>query len=102
MPIFSGCSLRSLKPLHYKLSRLTWITCTLNQSGTEQVLVSQWIEILPTDQAVALEVKYDPKTLQIITANDGRLFWTRSAKRKDYMYPDHTPYSAQKPIAQDL
>lgn len=41
-----------------------------NQSGTEQVLVSQWTEILPTDQVVALQVKYDPKTLQIITADD--------------------------------
>jgi hypothetical protein len=41
-----------------------------NQSGTEQVLVSQWTEILPTDQVAALEVRYDPKTLQIITAND--------------------------------
>lgn len=42
-----------------------------NQSGTEQVIVfSQWTEILPTDQIAALEVKYDPKTLQIITADD--------------------------------
>jgi hypothetical protein len=41
-----------------------------NQSGTEQVMVSQWTEILPTDQVAALEVKYDPKTLQIITADD--------------------------------
>ncbi len=41
-----------------------------NQSGTEQVPVSQWTEILPTDQVAALEVRYDPKTLQIITAND--------------------------------
>lgn len=41
-----------------------------NQNGTEQVPISQWIEILPTDQVAALEVKYDPKTLQIITADD--------------------------------
>lgn len=42
-----------------------------NQSGTEQVIpFSQWTEILPTDQVAALEVKYDPKTLQIITADD--------------------------------
>ncbi|MEO6202875.1 MAG: hypothetical protein ABIP82_06625, partial [Nitrospirales bacterium] len=41
-----------------------------NQKGTEQAIISQWTEILPTDQVAALEVKYDPKTLQIITAVD--------------------------------
>ncbi len=41
-----------------------------DQSGKEQVLVSQWTEILPTDQIAAIEVKYDPKTLQIITPAD--------------------------------
>lgn len=42
-----------------------------NQSGAEQqVPFSQWTEILPTDQVAALEVRYDPKTLQIITADD--------------------------------
>jgi hypothetical protein len=41
-----------------------------DQSGTEQALVSQWTEILPTDQVAALEVRYDPKTLQIITPAD--------------------------------
>lgn len=41
-----------------------------DQSGVEQVLVSQWTEILPTDQVAALEVTYDPKTLQIITPSD--------------------------------
>ncbi|MGZ3303681.1 MAG: hypothetical protein ACXVBG_22620, partial [Isosphaeraceae bacterium] len=34
-------------------------------AGTEQTIFSQWMEILPTDQIVALEVEYDPKTLQI-------------------------------------
>jgi hypothetical protein len=36
-----------------------------DQDGTEQVMFSQWMEILPTDQVVALQVEYDPKTLQI-------------------------------------
>jgi hypothetical protein len=32
---------------------------------TEQAIFSQWIELLPTDQVAALEVEYDPKTLQV-------------------------------------
>jgi hypothetical protein len=28
-------------------------------------MFSQWMEILPTDQIAALEVEYDPKTLQV-------------------------------------
>lgn len=36
-----------------------------DESGTIASIVSQWTEILPTDQIVALEVEYDPKTLQI-------------------------------------
>jgi hypothetical protein len=36
-----------------------------DQDGTEQAIFSQWMEILPTDQVAALEVEYDPKTLQI-------------------------------------
>jgi hypothetical protein len=36
-----------------------------DQDGTDQVVFSQWMEILPTDQVVALSVEYDPKTLQI-------------------------------------
>src|SRR5262249_7083689 len=36
-----------------------------DQPGTEQALVSQWMEILPTDQVAAVEVEYDPKTLQV-------------------------------------
>jgi hypothetical protein len=36
-----------------------------NQDGTDQAIFSQWMEILPTDQVVALEVEYDPKTLQV-------------------------------------
>jgi hypothetical protein len=36
-----------------------------DQDGTEQVIFSQWMEIMPTDQIVALQVEYDPKTLQI-------------------------------------
>lgn len=36
-----------------------------NQEGTDQAIFSQWMEILPTDQIVALEVDYDPKTLQV-------------------------------------
>lgn len=36
-----------------------------NQSGVKQVIFSQWMEILPTDQVAALEVEYDPKTLQV-------------------------------------
>jgi hypothetical protein len=31
----------------------------------EQAIFSQWMEILPTDQVAALEVEYDPKTLQV-------------------------------------
>ena len=34
--------------------------------ATEQAIISQWMEILPTDQVAALAVKYDPKTLQIV------------------------------------
>jgi hypothetical protein len=36
-----------------------------DQSGTEQAIFSQWTEILPTDQVAALQVEYDPKTLQV-------------------------------------
>lgn len=36
-----------------------------NQERTDQAIFSQWMEILPTDQVVALEVEYDPKTLQV-------------------------------------
>jgi hypothetical protein len=36
-----------------------------DQDGTEPVIFSQWIEILPTDQIAALQVEYDPKTLQV-------------------------------------
>lgn len=36
-----------------------------DQSGTDPAIFSQWMEILPTDQIAALEVEYDPKTLQI-------------------------------------
>jgi len=32
---------------------------------TKQSIISQWMEILPTDQIAALEVEYDPKTLRI-------------------------------------
>jgi len=41
-----------------------------DQDGTEQVIFSQWIEILPTDQVAALEVEYDPKTLQVRVPED--------------------------------
>ena len=34
--------------------------------ATEQSIFSQWLEILPTDQVAALEVEYDPKTLQVM------------------------------------
>lgn len=34
-------------------------------AGTEQAIFSQWMEILSADQVVALQVEYDPKTLQI-------------------------------------
>jgi hypothetical protein len=36
-----------------------------NQDGKEQPIFSQWTEILPTDQVAALEVEYDPLTLQV-------------------------------------
>jgi hypothetical protein len=36
-----------------------------NQAGTDQPIFSQWMEILPTDQVAAVEVEYDPKTLQV-------------------------------------
>jgi hypothetical protein len=35
------------------------------EAGTEQTIFSQWMEILPTDQVAALQVEYDPKTLQV-------------------------------------
>jgi len=36
-----------------------------NQDGKEQVIYTQWIEILPTEQVAAVEVEYDPVTLQV-------------------------------------
>jgi hypothetical protein len=36
-----------------------------DQDGDRQAIFSQWMEILPTDQVAALEVEYDPKTLQV-------------------------------------
>lgn len=39
-----------------------------NQDGKEQTIFSQWTEILPTDQVAALEVEYDPVTLQVKVA----------------------------------
>lgn len=36
-----------------------------DQDGTEQAIISQWMEILPTDQVAALQVEYDPKTLTV-------------------------------------
>jgi hypothetical protein len=36
-----------------------------DQNGTEQPIFAQWTEILPTDQVAALEVEYDPITLQV-------------------------------------
>jgi hypothetical protein len=39
-----------------------------NQDGTEQAIFSQWTEILPTDQVAAVEVEYDPVTLQVKVA----------------------------------
>jgi hypothetical protein len=38
--------------------------------ATLQSIFSQWVEILPTDQVAALEVKYDPKTLQVVEDDD--------------------------------
>lgn len=38
--------------------------------STEQPIISQWMEILPTDQVAALEVKYDPKTLRVISEGE--------------------------------
>jgi hypothetical protein len=34
-------------------------------TGAEQDIFSQWMEIMPTDQVAALQVEYDPKTLQV-------------------------------------
>ena len=39
-----------------------------NQDGTDQTIFSQWTEILPTDQVAAVEVEYDPVTLQVKVA----------------------------------
>jgi hypothetical protein len=39
-----------------------------NQDGKEQAIFSQWTEILPTDQVAAVEVEYDPVTLQVKVA----------------------------------
>ena len=36
-----------------------------DQEGTKQAIFSQWMEILPTDQIAALQVEYDPKTLEV-------------------------------------
>ena len=36
-----------------------------DQAATDQVIFAQWLEILPTDQVAALQVEYDPKTLQV-------------------------------------
>jgi hypothetical protein len=41
MPVFSGFSLRSLKPLYYKLSRLTWITEIYNAITLHSVTLTQ-------------------------------------------------------------
>jgi hypothetical protein len=38
--------------------------------STEQAIFSQWMEILPTDQVAALQVEYDPKTLQVKDVDD--------------------------------
>lgn len=38
-------------------------------AGMEQTIFSRWMEILPTDQIVALEVEYDPETLKIKVPN---------------------------------
>jgi len=35
-------------------------------NGSEQGIFSQWMEIMPTDQVAALQVEYDPKTLQVL------------------------------------
>lgn len=37
---------------------------------TRQAVISQWMEILPTDQVAAVAVEYDPKTLQIVHDED--------------------------------
>ncbi len=34
-----------------------------DSAGTEQAIISQWMETLPTDQIAAVEVEYNPKTL---------------------------------------
>lgn len=39
-----------------------------DQDGTEQAIFSQWTEILPTEQVAAVEVEYDPVTLQVKVA----------------------------------
>jgi hypothetical protein len=45
-----------------------------DQQGTEQARIfTQWMEILPTDQVAALAVEYDPKTLQIVTADNAEV-----------------------------
>jgi hypothetical protein len=36
-----------------------------DREASEQSIFSQWTEILPTDQVAALEVEYDPKTLEV-------------------------------------
>jgi hypothetical protein len=36
-----------------------------DDSGTSPTIFSQWLEILPTDQIAAVEVEYDPVTLQV-------------------------------------
>jgi hypothetical protein len=38
----------------------------LDQEGTQQAIFSEWMEILPTDQIAALQVEYDPQTLEIM------------------------------------
>lgn len=40
------------------------------EGGTSQSIFAQWMEILPTDQVVAMEVEYDPKTLRVREASE--------------------------------
>lgn len=42
-----------------------------DQDATQQVVFAQWMEILPTDQVAALQVEYDPKTLQVRDPQNG-------------------------------
>jgi len=58
-----------------------------DQDGTQQAIFSQWVETLPTDQVAALEVEYDPKTLQVKVTSGGSA--TEDRDNRDHEEDEH-------------